>query len=61
MYFSIGLWNKVLQNCNGCFSYFCLFVENKRKRNLSAKDFGCVACRNMKRRCDVVAFREERL
>ena len=37
-------------------SLFCLFVENKRKRNLSAKDFGCVACRIMKRRCDVVIF-----
>ena len=37
-------------------SLFCLFVENKRKRNLSAKDFGCVACSTMKRRCDVVIF-----
>ena len=38
------------------FPIFYLLVESKGKRNLSAKDFECVSCGNMKRRCDVVVF-----
>ena len=38
------------------FPIFYLLVESKRKRNLSPKDFGCVSCGNMKRRCDVAVF-----
>ena len=39
------------------FSFFsCIIVESKTKRNFSAKDFQCIVCENMKRRCDVVVF-----
>ena len=36
--------------------FSCIIVESKTKRNFSAKDFQCIACENMKRRCDVVNF-----